>query len=129
MPPIIQPMTTLESVFWGTVAGVVTAALLGVLKLLFTKVLVPLFEDWRYKSVRLAGEWRGAMSTSDFDISYRLMLKQNANRVSGILKMVKNSKTEEPSETLDFTVEGVIWEGFFSFTTKSTDDTRLAFGS
>lgn len=126
---IAKPMTTLESVFWGTVAGVTTAAFLAVLKLFFDKVLVPWFEDRRYKSVRLAAEWHGTFSNSDFDIVYRLTLKQTANRVSGVLRMDKKTKVAEPSEILDFAVEGSIWEGFLSITTKSVDDTRLAFGS
>ena len=122
-------MTAIETAFWGTVAGVVTAALLGILQACFFRILVPWFEDLRYKSVRLAGEWSGVNDTQDFDVSYSLRLKQTANRVRGVLRIVKKSKSTEPSETLEFSVAGDIWEGFLSFTTKSTDDTRLAFGS
>lgn len=122
-------MTVVESIVWGTVAGVVTAAFLATLRAIFHRVVIPWFEDLRYKAVRLSGEWTGANATQDFDVTYRLTLKQNANRVTGVLRIGKRSKSAEPSETLDFAVEGNIWEGFLSFTTKSTDDTRLAFGS
>jgi hypothetical protein len=36
---------------------------------------------------------------------------------------------KESSETLNFSIQGIIWEGFLSFTTKSTNEKRLAFGA
>lgn len=122
-------MTITETVVWGTFSGVLAVFFSFVLKTIVLSTLVPWFEDLRYKSVRLSGEWKGKKDTPDFDLSYCLMLKQNANHVTGTLKIEKKSKGTEPSETLNFLITGDIWEGFLSFTAKSTDDTRLAFGS
>jgi hypothetical protein len=71
---------------------VVTAILLGIFQSWFLRILVPWFEDLRYKSVRLDGEWSGTNDTQNFDVSYRLRLKQTANRVRGVLKIVKKEQ-------------------------------------
>jgi len=122
-------MNIIETVFWGAVSGIITALVIGIVQRVITQIVVPWIEDHRYKSVRLDGEWQSEFHTDEFDSFFRLTLKQNANRFTGTLQIEKKSKISEPSETLFFNVEGALWEGFLSLTTKSLDYTRLAFGS
>lgn len=122
-------MNATESLLLGVVAGIITSLVLYALKALFTTILIPKFEDLRYKGVRLDGEWRGNNDTSDFKVDYRLLIKQNAHRVSGRMQITKTGKNIPETENLEFKIEGTVWEGFLNLGAWSMDSSRLGFGA
>ena len=63
-------------------------------------------------------------------MEYQLTIKQKGSRISGSLRIQKRHQGKiESSETLNFDINGIVWEGFLAFTAKSLDPKRLAIGS
>lgn len=112
----------------GIVTGILTTAILYILKVLWTSKIVPLIVKLRYQGVQINGNWYGGGENDDenngaiFKASYYLDLEQSAHDLKGTF--IFKYKAETKDFEINFLVNGYIWEGYvtLNFTPK---DKRL----
>ncbi len=129
-----DPSTIAGALVWGVVAGVATSALLFLLGQMFVKILIPWYQGLIFKGVDLRGKWVSQRSfQSGIIYHYSLVLKQNANTLSGSMTISKiNSQPGPPGGHLGdyvqgFEVNGTTWEGFVTLNMTSDDRRNLSF--
>ena len=102
----------------GIVTGITTAAILFILKGVWTHQVVPFLSSTRYQGVKIDGHWTGSESNEDpkkgpvFKNESSLFLQQNAQDLKG--EYTFKFKNNEKEFTLDFDVKGYIWEGYIT---------------
>jgi hypothetical protein len=129
-----DPSTIAGALIWGVVAGVATSALLLLLGEMFKKIVIPWYQGLVYKGVDLRGKWVAQRTfPSGIIYHYSLILKQNANTLSGSMTISKmNSQPGPPGGHLgdyvqEFEVNGTTWEGFVTLNMTSSDRRNLSF--
>ena len=84
----------------------------------------------KHDGIRISGDWFCSGFKKDFDMDYRLTIKQMGNRIGGRLWIEKRHQGKiESSETLNLIINGIILEGYLAFTAKSVDLNRPALDS
>ena len=100
----------------GVVAGVVTAAILNLLKAVWESKITPYMAEVRYQGVRVDGRWEAVddnPATSTHAES-RLFLVQSAHKLNGTYTF--SLRSPQRSFTLEFMVTGHMWEGYLTLT-------------
>lgn len=116
----------------GIVTGILTAALLYLVKVIWDTKIVPFLISSRYQGVKIDGQWSGYSENNDpekgdiFKSEFSLFLSQNAHELSG--SFLFKFKNNEKEFNLDFDVRGYMWEGYITlnFTPKDKRVTSYA---
>jgi hypothetical protein len=126
-----DPATASGAVLWGVVAGVLTAALLFGLGLIFTRIVIPWYQSIVYQGVDLSGLWVYRQNLSGIDYAYQMVLKQSAHRLKGNLTITKSGAPAGPrgDYVQAFDISGSTWEGFLTLNMRSSDRKSLAFAT
>ncbi|MTD25837.1 hypothetical protein [Erwinia sorbitola] len=107
----------MNDIVTGAISGVVTAGFLYLLKVLFTKHFIPLFQSYVYKGTDLTGKWTSSHieddaidSTKKIKVDLTLNLTQKAHSVKGFLDVVIDR--ESGKENLNYLVKGEYSDGY-----------------
>lgn len=103
----------------GIIAGILTSALLLVVKTLWDKWAVPFFREIRYSGVQVAGTWTGENPDPVEGNKLRLFLTQSAHDLAGDMTLTLTGGGNV--RALDFVVSGYMWEGFLTLNLKPKD--------
>lgn len=96
------------NIFFGVLSGVLTSALIFLVRKIYLRVFLPWYEDRLYKGVQLDGKWEG--ETNDFKFLFELV--QNGYRIKGLFGVeVKSSKPEDQYENL-YKIKGHISDNY-----------------
>ena len=112
----------------GVISGVLTTGLLVLAAFIFNKGIAPWYQRFIYKGVQIEGSWIGKKETNGAIFTLKLDIKQSAHKIVGdavVLKKAANGQEIIRSSCF----KGELWEGFLNGTLRSTDRTRLSFGS
>ena len=102
----------------GIVVGILTSAVLFVLKSIWTYKIVPFISSTRYQGVKLDGHWIGHQKNDNpkkgdlFENESSLFLEQSAQNLKGTYTF--KFQNENKDFTLEFDVKGYIWEGYIT---------------
>ncbi|MHC8470570.1 hypothetical protein [Plesiomonas shigelloides] len=124
--------TLIEQGVIGIVVGILTTAVLFLLKVIWTAKIVPFLVATRYQGVRIDGQWVGSGKNDDpeqgdvFETEFSLFLSQSAHELGGSFLFKFKSPVKEFN--LDFNVSGYMWEGYvtLNFTPKDKRITSYA---
>jgi hypothetical protein len=122
----MDPSTTEGAIFYGVVAGLITAAVLFILGLTFSKIVIPWYQNLIYKGVDLRGVWIREFDQNNAHYAIQLALSQSAHEVNGTGTFTKSGAGTE-NYVQFFTVSGSTWEGFLVITMRSTNRKSLSF--
>ena len=127
----LDPATASGAVFWGVAAGVLTSGLLFTLGVVFTKIVVPWYQDLVYQGVDLSGLWVQHQNLSGIAYDYNMVLKQTAHCLRGTMTLTKSGAPPGPQGDYvqGFDVSGSTWEGFVTLNMRSSDRRSLAFAT
>ncbi len=103
----------------GIVTGILTTVILFTIKALWTGKVFPLIEAIRYRGLKIDGVWEGEHVDEKSRSESRLTLKQKAHRLSGAFTFKYLGPDKE--FTLDFDVDGAVWEGFLTLNFSPSD--------
>ncbi|WP_157653454.1 hypothetical protein [Burkholderia ubonensis] len=103
----------------GIVTGILTTVILFSVRALWTGTLYPMIEALRYSGLKVDGAWEGGHVDASSRSESRLTLKQKAHRLNGAFTFKYLGPDKE--FTLDFDVQGVIWEGFITLNFSPSD--------
>jgi len=122
----MDPASIEGAIVWGVVAGLLTSALLFLLGVIFSRVVLPWYENLVYKGVDLRGIWVREFDQHNAHYAVQLSLDQSAHRVTGTGTFTK-SGTGAGDYVQFFTISGSTWEGFLILTMRSTNRKSLSF--
>lgn len=105
----------------GMVVGIVTAAVLFVIKKFWDQVIDPAIKARLYRGVDISGQWYGDDETDELSRTTELtcVLTQQAHEVAGTFRI--QYMTAEKSFDLSFAVTGYIWEGYVTINLRPSD--------
>lgn len=117
----------------GIITGILTTAVLYLIKVYWSNSVKPFVEATRYQGVMIDGYWVGASKNEDTEkgIIYsneaRLMLRQNAHSLEGefLFKFTNPHK----SFTSEYSVSGYMWEGYITLNFKPKDKRLTSYGT
>ncbi len=121
-------MGTIETVFWGTVAGVITTIFLAMISFFIKKGLIPWYKKIIYDGVDLAGIWLYNITYKN-GVTYtcQLTVEQKAHKIYGFGSMVVLNSDHDYNQI--FKIEGETWEGYLTLNMRSKNNTTLSFVS
>ncbi|HHF0484309.1 TPA: hypothetical protein ACPHR2_004289 [Vibrio antiquarius] len=102
----------------GIIVGIVTSAILLVIKAIWSHKIVPFLTSVRYQGVEIDGHWIGSSNNDNpekgdiFESECTLFLQQNAQDLQGTYTF--KFKNEHKNFALEFDVKGYIWEGYIT---------------
>jgi hypothetical protein len=79
----MDPASIEGAIIWGVVAGLLTSALLFLVGVIFSKVVLPWYENLVYKGVDLRSVWVREFDQHNAHYAVQLSLDQSAHRVTG----------------------------------------------
>ena len=120
-------MSILQTIVIGIVTGILTTVLLFIFKELFTKVVIPWYQELIYKGVDISGTWIYVSENDDYKCRFNLTIQQKAHNIRGFLYATqlndnKNSKCH-------FVINGKLWEGYLSLNLEAVDRKSLSFAT
>lgn len=89
---------TTVSVFLGIISGILTALLLGLLSIIFRKIILPWFESFVYRGVNVSGNWVHTKKEQSQTFEIQLELEQKAQRIHGSFQAKTNWLEKEKNE-------------------------------
>lgn len=124
--------TLIEQGIFGIVTGIVTTAVLFLIKVIWSSKVVPFLAATRYQGVKIDGQWNGSSKNDNpesgdcFESENNLFLTQSAHELAG--SYLFKFKNDQKEFSLDFNVKGYIWEGYvtLNFTPKDKRITSYA---
>lgn len=96
----------------GIVVGIITSALMYLAKVFWDNKVTPFLRATRYQGVKIDGPWIGKSKDDNHESEVRLFLNQNAHELQG--SMLFSFKSKEKEFTIDFNVNGYMWEGYIT---------------
>lgn len=116
----------------GIVTGILTSAILYLLNVFWKSKVTPFLAATRYQGVKIEGTWVGFGENKDpdqgdiFRTEFSLFLTQSAHDLNG--SFLFKFKNESKEFTIDFNVNGYMWEGYvtLNFTPKDRRITSYA---
>lgn len=114
-------MDNFESILLGVVAGVITTVAIFLLKELWTKSLLPLYQKIRYQGADIADSWGNeyADKENDSNATFSLVLKQNAHKITGSMHFVRKGSNTQSNH--NYELIGEYWEGYLTLNARSKD--------
>ena len=124
-------MEPYQTIILGAVSGVITAIALFLLKELWLKSLLPLYQKHRYQGADISGSWAAEYvhdaSETTHSFSFSLVLTQNAHKVTGSMHFTNT--IPEVTFSTDYTLTGEYWEGYLTLNARSKDRKLFSHGS
>jgi hypothetical protein len=119
-----------ETVFYGVVSGVITAAALYLFGLLINYVLLPKYRAFVYRGVNIQGKWDAGVTLEEDDDKdkFNLYLNQNAHELDGTLTLVQERK-EGGIQSMTYNCQGETYDGFVVLSLRSTDPRNVGLAS
>jgi hypothetical protein len=123
----------LEQGVLGIVTGIITTAIIFLIKNLWTTKALPLLTATRYQGVLIGGQWQGDYNNTDpsngpvFSTSTKLFLDQKAHQLSGLYLF--DFKSHDRDFSLEFNVSGYIWEGYLTLNFTPKDRRITSYGT
>jgi hypothetical protein len=123
----------LEQGFIGIVTGIITTAVLFLIKELWVTKATPFIAATRYQGVLINGQWQGTSENKDpeqghvFSNSSQLFLDQKAHQLTGLF--IFNFSNDSKTFTLEFNVTGYIWEGYVTLNFTPKDRRVTSYGT
>ena len=129
----------LEQGVIGIITGIVTTAILYSLKVFWTAKVTPFLASIRYQGVEIKGQWTGVAEITTKDIKegkhegpplkteHSLFLNQNAHNLSG--SFLFKFKNDEKDFTINFNVNGYMWEGYVTLNFTPKDKRITSYGT
>ena len=113
----------------GIVTGILTALALFLIKQLTLKVLLPIYQEIKYKGVIISGDWHfEAKGPGDADyVEFVFSIKQNAHEISGECDIRKSLPYEKA--TIRHELTGSLWEGYLTVNLLPKDRSRTSYGT
>jgi hypothetical protein len=96
----------------GIVTGVLTTWLILAGKFLWQQKVTPYLIATRYQGVKIDGSWVGSSKDDEHESETRLFLTQSAHTLGG--NFIFSFKNKDRDFTLDFKVNGYMWEGYIT---------------
>lgn len=124
---LFNQMSTIETVFWGTVSGVITSALLFGLGLLFAKVIVPWYQSIVYNGIKLTDTWVCEWTHETSNYKYVMNLSQSYHKISGTGTLLKSAVDTRYNYLQPLSPHGETREGFVLLNMKSQNSKHLTF--
>lgn len=120
-------MTIQESIIFGVISGVLTAATLFLLKEFWVKTLVPWYQGIRYKGADISGSWSANYDEEGTKTTFSVVLTQQAHRIDGSMQFSFISSEREVN--LNYDLSGEYWEGYLNLSCRSKDRKIFSHGS
>ena len=101
----------LEQGVLGIVTGILTTAILFVVKAFWTSKVIPFLAKTRYQGVNVAGQWSGSGKNEDpekgdvFETEFSMFLEQTAHDLTGSFLF----KFKNPLSFNQFQMIGILW--------------------
>lgn len=122
----------LEQGVFGIVTGILTTAVLFIIRTVWVSKIVPFWVATRYQGVLIEGQWNGSQKidasekSEAHEIEAILNINQKAHSIDGSFLM--QYKSDSRNNTLEFRVDGYMWEGYvtLNFTPKDRRVTSYA---
>ncbi len=125
--------TLLDQGIFGIVTGILTTAILFVIRNLWITRIVPFITATRYQGVQIDGQWYGASDNQDpekgavFSNEAKLYIEQKAHELTGLF--IFTFKDETKDATVEFKVTGYIWEGYVTLNFTPKDRRVTSYGT
>lgn len=110
----------------GVLSGVLTAVLLWLIGVLFTKVLIPWYQNFVYQGGHVDGTWAGFYKEGD-PPACRVSLRQKGHKISGEILLHRQPDGEETIKA--FVCRGVLKDRNLILTYKPKDKRQLGSGA
>ena len=96
----------------GIATGIVTSAILLLIKTLWDKNLYPFLQELKYQGVKIDGKWVGKLidPSNNERSDFKLFVTQSALNLSGHFNLKHTGQNN--SFDVDFIAQGKIWEGY-----------------
>jgi hypothetical protein len=122
-------MSSYQSIILGVVAGIITAISLFLLKELWLKSLLPLYQKCRYQGADVSGAWTKEYEDDNKESksTFSIVLTQNSHKVTG--SMYFTNFSPERKICNDYTLTGEYWEGYLTLNARSKDRKVFSNGS
>ncbi|WP_188008055.1 hypothetical protein [Photobacterium damselae] len=120
-------MSIEETVFWGTISGVLATVFLWFCGYIFKNVVIPTYQKASYDGVDLKGRWTSVSKEKGATYTYQLDMKQSAHKVYGTAVITKSNSDSDYIQDFKFT--GETWEGYLTLNMRSSTNISLSFVS
>ena len=120
-------MSIEETVIWGTVSGVLAAAVLWLCGYFFKNYVIPSYQKQTYDGVDLKGCWTRVLDGKGVIYTYQIYIEQSAHKVSGTAVITKSNSGSDYIQ--DFRFSGETWEGYLTLNMRSSSNVSLSFVS
>ena len=118
-------MNNMESLVIGVISGIITAAVIYLLVVLFDKVLLPWYCQLLYRGVDIQGKWEESLSLGDGKTQIvTVELSQKAHAIKGSVTVVK-STNGKIDRTEIMSLEGAVKDRLFNGTIVPVDKKRV----
>jgi len=130
----------------GIITGILTTVVLFIIKILWDSRVYPFLKKIRYQGVEIDGSWTGGLEVTQsqidnsieqqdeqpiqgpaFKTEYNLFLNQNAHSLTG--SFLFKFKSDLKDFTLDFNVNGYMWEGYITLNFTPKDKRLTSYGT
>ncbi len=109
-----------KTILIGVISGVITAAILFLVKRFFTNTIIPLYQRVKYQGADISGSWFAEYEGDDNSKStFSIVLQQNAHKVTGSIQFSHNGPKK--NYNVDYKVSGEYWEGYLNLLCRSKD--------
>jgi hypothetical protein len=114
-----------ESLLIGVVSGIITAAIIHLLVLLFNKVLLPWYRQFVYRGVDIQGKWEENLDFGNGNTQIMTIeLSQEAHAIAGSITIVK-STNKQITRTEMMLLKGTVKDRLFNGTIIPVDKKRV----
>ncbi len=118
-------MNNIESLVVGVVSGIITAAILHLLFLLFNRIVLPWYRQLVYHGVHIAGKWEEHLDFGNGNAQVSTAeLVQKANSVTGNITIVKTTNGQI-TKTEIMSLKGTIKDRLFNTSLTPVDRQRI----
>jgi hypothetical protein len=119
----------------GIIAGIITTWILFVGKAFWETKVIPYLQEVRYQGVKIDGAWSGHVHVKSdeegkvegFETDSRLFLIQSAHKLTGAFTF--SFQNDKKNFTLDFNVNGYMWEGYITLNFLPKDRRITSYGT
>lgn len=122
-------MNNLQSVVVGVISGIITAAVLHFMVLLFNRIVLPWYRQLVYRGVDISGKWEEHLDFGNGNTQIATAeLTQRANAITGSVTVVKTSNGLI-TKTEILSIKGTIKDRLFNANLTPLDKTRVGIAS
>ena len=118
-------MSPIWSIFLGILSGVLTAAVLYLLRVNYEKILLPWIKKHSYDGIELEGSWFVQLEPLHQNRTIKVELDQYGSSLTGLAMHVTKTEEVKGDKIRAYKLKGRIHDRFVSLTGELTDPKRL----